>query len=643
MLFLLGENALERKIKRKAAFYGVAAVLMAVVLSAMFVDYGAYLPKLQASLPPVPAPASAFLTTFQSYDDLKNFLVSNSATQGRYPYEYLDTTWFGFAVNALGPMKKSTAESEDTYVRNSPDYSSTNIQVAGVDEADIVKTDGEYIYTLSDGHISIVKAYPPETAVLVSTITFDKVYPTEFFINGDRLVVIGSQYDTRITPYYSGPTDLYYPELFYETSKASMLIYDIHNKAHPTLLRDLTMTGEYFESRMTGDYVYFVIYQTAYIIYDTAVLPKIYSDGQASEVAPSQIHYYNGSSNYYQYTTFVAANVQNATEAPTYLTVMLGGTSSMYVSPSNIYVTFREMDGNTTIYRVHFKDNNMTCEANGQVPGNELNQFSMDEYNDHFRIVTTAWRNYTQQNSLYVLDMNLSIVGRLENLGVTENLHATRFMGNRCYIVTFKKTDPLFVINVSDPTNPTVLGELKIPGYSDYLHPYDENHLIGVGKEAVEAESGDFAWYQGIKIALFDVTNVSNPVQLANYPIGDRGSDSPVLSNHKAFLFDKTRNLLVLPVSVAKIDASQYPYDVPPYAYGTTVWQGAYVFNVTLTGGFNLTGRITHGTEGGGVPEVGYWVNRALYIENVLYTVSDRKVKMNNLTDLAVIDEIQLP
>jgi inhibitor of cysteine peptidase len=643
MLFLLGENALERKIKRKAAFYGVAAVLMAVVLSAMFVDYGAYLPKLQASLPPVPAPASAFLTTFQSYDELKNFLVSNSATQGRYPYEYLDTTWFGSAVNALGPMKKSTAESEDTYVRSSPDYSSTNIQVAGVDEADIVKTDGEYIYTLSDGHISIVKAYPPETAVLVSTITFDKVYPTEFFISGHRLVVIGSQYDTRITPYYSSPTSLYYPELLYEPSKASMLIYDIHNKAHPTLLRDLTMTGEYFESRMTGDYVYFVVYQTAYIIYDTAILPKIYSDGQASEVAPSQIHYYNGSSNYYQYTTFVAANVQNATKAPTYLTVMLGGTSSMYVSPSNIYVTFREIDGNTTIYRVHFKESNMTCEANGQVPGNELNQFSMDEYNDHFRIVTTAWRNYTQQNNLYVLDMNLSIVGRLENLGVTENLHATRFMGNRCYIVTFKKTDPLFVINVSDPTNPTVLGELKIPGYSDYLHPYDENHLIGVGKEAVEAESGDFAWYQGIKIALFDVTNVSNPVQLANYMIGDRGSDSPVLSNHKAFLFDKSRNLLVLPVSVAKIDESQYPYGVPPYAYGTTVWQGAYVFNVTLTGGFNLKGRITHGTEGGGVPEVGYWVNRALYIENVLYTVSDKKVKMNNLTDLSAIGEVQLP
>src|SRR4030065_1263854 len=147
MLFLLGENVLEKKIKRKAAFYGVVAVLLTVVLTAMFVDYGAFLPKLQAPLPPIPAPASAFLTTFQSYDELKNFLVSNSATQGRYPYEYLDTTWSGSAVNALGPMKKSATESEDTYGRSLPDYSSTNVQVAGVDEADIEKTNSGYIYT----------------------------------------------------------------------------------------------------------------------------------------------------------------------------------------------------------------------------------------------------------------------------------------------------------------------------------------------------------------------------------------------------------------------------------------------------------------------------------------------------------------
>jgi uncharacterized secreted protein with C-terminal beta-propeller domain len=215
-------------------------------------------------------------------------------------------------------------------------------------------------------------------------------------------------------------------------------------------------------------------------------------------------------------------------------------------------------------------------------------------------------------------------------------------MGDRCYLVTFQKTDPLFVINLTDPTAPTVLGELKIPGYSDYLHPYDENHLIGVGKETAEAESGDFAWYQGVKISIFDVSNVSNPTQMSNVTIGDRGTDSPVLSDHKAFLFDKERDLLVIPVTVGKIDQSQYPYGgVPSWAYGTPIWQGAYVYNISLTAGLVLRGKITHGQDTG-LPPYELYVSRALYIGDVLYTISQGKIKLNSLVDLAFLKEVSL-
>jgi hypothetical protein len=283
------------------------------------------------------------------------------------------------------------------------------------------------------------------------------------------------------------------------------------------------------------------------------------------------------------------------------------------------------------------QDNNLTCVAQGKVPGNELNQYSMDEYGEYFRIATTSWAEGFQHNSLYVLNMNLSIVGKL-NITFGENFHAARFMGDRCYLVTFKNTDPLFVINLTDPTFPTILGELNIPGYSDYLHPYDENHLIGVGKETVEAEGGNFAWYQGIKISIFDVTNVSNPVQMSSVTIGDRGSDSPVLSDPKAFLFDKEKDLLVIPVTVAKVDTSQYS---SPSAYGTPVWQGAYVYNVTLTYGLALGGKITHG-ENIGLPPSNLYVNRSLYIGNVLYTVSEGKIKLNSLVDLAFLKEVTL-
>jgi uncharacterized secreted protein with C-terminal beta-propeller domain len=395
---------------------------------------------------------------------------------------------------------------------------------------------------------------------------------------------------------------------------------------------------------MIGDYIYFVTSKPAYLVDDVLFLPRITMNGKTTDIAPTEICYFNGTDQYYQYTTFMAMNIQNTTEAPVYLTIMLGGTSNMYVSQENMYVTFQDWywGGNTTIYRIHMQAKNMTVEAKGSIPGHEGNQFSMDEYGDYFRIQSSTWSGGESQTNVYVLDMNLSIVGRLENLAPGENFHSARFMGDRCYLVTFLKTDPLFVIDLGNATNPLVLGELEIPGYSDYLHPYDETHLIGVGKNTVEAEEGPFAWYQGIKISLFDVSNVTNPVQTANYVIGDRGSDTPVLWDHKAFLFDRSKNLLAIPVMVAKIDESEYPDPIPPYAYGEPVWQGAYVFDVSLYHNFVLEGRITHLDTGMSVNEQGYWVRRSLYIEDVLYTVSDRMVKMNNLEDLSELGEVLL-
>ena len=246
-------------------------------------------------------------------------------------------------------------------------------------------------------------------------------------------------------------------------------------------------------------------------------------------------------------------------------------------------------------------------------------------------------------------------MGKLEGLARGENLHSVRFMGDKCYLVTFIKTDPLFVIDLSQPTNPKVLGELKIPGYSDYLHPFDETHLIGVGKEAIGAEQGNFAWYQGLKLSLFDVTNVNNPLQLASYGIGDRGTDSPVLTDPKAFLFDNSKNLLVIPVSLAIVNNSI----IDPYsqskasAYGETVWQGAYVFSLT-TNGFMLKGTITHlnatllDSQGRLINNADFWstqsqwITRSLYIGNTLYTISNGEVKLNSLTDLSQIAQVNL-
>jgi uncharacterized secreted protein with C-terminal beta-propeller domain len=528
-------------------------------------------------------------------------------------------------------------------------YSSTNIQVAGVDEADIVKTDGEHIFLVSGSDVWISKAYPPQEAEVLSNITFSKdTYPAGIFVKQDKLAVLGSKYT------FPSPSPVPYPEAsssfvpYYGDVKTFVNIYDVSDATNPALLRNFTIRGSYFNSRMIGDYVYLVTSKAAYVVNnDTVILPMIYSNEGTKEIAASEIRYSNVSDTYFSFTTIAALNMQNTAEKPTFETVMMGGTSNMYVSLKNIYITFQESYEGTAIYRIHIENSNINVEANGIVPGSVLNQFSLDEYGDYFRVATTTWviDPWTfgkQHNNVYILNISMHVVGKLENLASGESLHSVRFMGDRGYLVTFKKTDPLFVIDLSEPTSPSVLGQLKIPGYSDYLHPYDETHLIGVGKHTVEADEGDFAWYQGVKISLFDVSDVANPKQIANYIIGDRGTDSPILSDHRAFLFDRSKALLVIPVLVAEIDESQYPGGVTPDAYGQPVWQGAYVFSISLDG-FVLKGRVTHLESGENVQNNLHWVKRSLYIENVLYTVSDKKIKMNSLENLAPINEIKLP
>jgi hypothetical protein len=241
--------------------------------------------------------------------------------------------------------------------------------------------------------------------------------------------------------------------------------------------------------------------------------------------------------------------------------------------------------------------------------------------------------------------------GGIEDIAPGESIYSARFMGDRCYLVTFKKIDPFFVIDMSNPMSPRILGKLKIPGYSDYLHPYDENHIIGIGKETVAADDdgspwgGDFAWYQGVKMAVFDVTDVANPVEMHKAVIGDRGTDSEVLRDHKAFLFDRTMNLLVLPITLAEIKEKE---NAEKWSHGDFVYQGAYVYQLTLDGGFDLRGRITHYDDDEAFIKSGYYwgdqgynVRRSLYIGDVLYTISNQKIKANALIDLADLAELE--
>ncbi|MGZ4850248.1 MAG: beta-propeller domain-containing protein [Candidatus Bathyarchaeia archaeon] len=589
------------------------------------------------------------------------------------------------AFNGLGTGSAATDSANS--------YSTTNIQVAGVDEADTVKTDGQYIYTLmstqatgyyygygsysseTNNAVCILRADPQSPGIISRISLGNDTEPAGLFLSqdGNRLVVLASKYQTYIygngimPPISSSGGGVAMPMIpAYQADVYTYInVYDISNKADSVLSRNFTVSGSYFNSRMIGNYVYAVISQPATVYNNDVTLPSVYNGKIETNVSPSNIYYADMvESNYYTYTSFFGINVLDDTQQPTNMTVMMGGASTMYVSQNNIYVTYPTWTNNgqyTSIYRVSINGTQLTFEAQSNVPGYVINQYAMDEYNGYFRVATN-WQGETTSalnkqttskvNNVYILDSNLTTIGKLEGLAQNENLHSVRFMGNKCYLVTFKKTDPLFVIDVSNPETPKVLGSLQIPGYSDYLHPYDETHLIGLGKQAVDSNYGDFAWYQGIKLALFDVSNVNNPTQLSNYVIGDRGTDSLALTEPKAFLFDKEKGLLVIPISLAIVDNSTG--QAQDSSYGQTVWQGAYVFSLSLDGGFTLKGTVTHldpsllNAQGYLKNTAGYYntqnneITRSLYIGNTLYTFSNAEVKLDSLTDMTQIAQINL-
>jgi len=651
------------EIMKKTAMFIVSFLATLLVISSIPVYLYLNAPEDQGSANPE-GPSPIVLNKFSSYEELKDY-VETAPQSGYY---MLDGKGRALAEGG-GPVAPPsaapipgpasvTSTAQESLAANS-DYSKTNIQVEGVDEADIIKTDGEYIYMISNNTIIILKAYPAEEAEILSRINFNGTIQG-IFINEDKLAVFEDEYSfyavyeesiARIAP-DAEPTGT-----SYETPTTSIKVYDISDRENPVLKRDFAIDGNYFNSRMIGDYVYAIANQHTYLVENDVALPQIREGNETEEIPAKEIYYYGISDYYYTFTTIVALNVQNDTQEPTHETVLLGGSRAIYVSMNNIYLTFPEypMEADeierTAIHRIAIEKESVTFEATGVVPGYVLNQFSMDEHNGYFRIATTSrnnartFRESASQNNVYILDMALNVSGKLEDLAPGETIYSARFMGDKGYLVTFKQVDPLFVIDLKEPTNPKVLGQLKVTGYSNYLHPYDENHLIGIGKETDLDK--DNPLQQGVKISLFDVSDVSNPVELAKYEIGDRGTDSPALDDNKALLFDKEKNLLVIPVLVAEIDPNDYDGEVPSWAYGEFVWQGAYVFDISLDG-IEHRGEITHMDDNDDLLKSGYYfssgysVDRSLYIDDVLYTISDLKIKMNNLETLTEVNEVEL-
>jgi uncharacterized secreted protein with C-terminal beta-propeller domain len=643
----------QQEVKKRTRVYGMVAVLSAIILGTLVFFLGSspsFTPIFSEVLP---------MRTFASDVELRNYLVSHQGSTASYGGGPLDAQFFGF--RALGEGALPSITDQGTKVNS---YSTTNIQVAGVDEADTVKTDGRYIYTASNdyssgqNHVYIVKADPQDPRTVAKILLDNNTYLAGMFLSqdGNRLVMIGSQYQLYAYDINFAPRDaVIYP--YSSEVKTFIKVYNVSDKAYPTLAWNLTLSGSYFNCRMIGDYVYVVVSESAYVLENGELpLPTVYLKTEAVNITSSEIYYadkahYNETENtYFTYTSFIGINILNLEQELTNMTILMGGASTMYVSPDSIYVTYPtwniEQGDYTSIYRISVAQDKLAFEAKGSVAGYVLNQYSMDEYNGYFRLATTAHKE-TMQNSVYVLSSNLTIVGevRLENSQVRETIRSARFIGDKAYVVTFETKDPFFVLDMSDPTAPRVAGKLEIPGYSSYLHAYDADHIIGLGIEN-----------NIVKLSLFDVTNIDSPTEMARYVIEGDWTSSEALNDPKAFLFDKAKELLAIPVAIVRygvVDGdsgtvNETRKEAEALNVTNGYWQGAYVFRLTLTGGFELRGGITHQDNSTGQQGSWYYgdysknVNRALYIDETLYTVSCAKVKLNSLTDLAEIAEVKL-
>ncbi len=677
------------------------------------------------------------LKSFGSWDEISEFLESADSWGYRGYYGAKG------GIMELDMLAQAAPTAAESGAEEATDYSTTNIQVQGVDEADIVKNDGKYIYKVAasdyyygyeteKGKVTIINAFPPEQMEIISEIEFEG-NAQEIFIYNDKLVVFGNVYRYEVYPAQPVPDCVrciippYYSQNF-----AFMKVYDISDRTSPELEKEIEVKGSYYDSRMVSGEVYAFFSDYAYGQYP---VPLYAVDGVEEEISPEEITYFDWPDRNYNFNIFVSIDLDDLEKEETRKIVLMGYSQNLFVSKENMYVSYTRynhymprwpayegvywaklpQDTKEKIAQIEAsdisdwrKDRLKSSEAEkfiygdedkniiesaesillqvqfdekisqitetiayepemtainkialdgfeylgkGQVPGHVLNQFSMDEHNSYFRIATTARKmsrqGSTTTNNLYVLDSEMQTVGKLEDLAPGETIYSARFMGDKAYLVTFKDVDPFFVIDLSVPQSPTLLGKLKIPGYSDYLHPYDENYIIGLGKGAMPSGQEGFAWYQGVKLSLFDVTDLENPKEISKFEIGDRGTDSYALHDHKAFLFSKDRNLLVIPILLAEIDESKYAGKIEPYARGDYTFQGAYVFEVTPDDGFVFKGRITH-VDDDSLKKSGdyYWsssnVKRSLYMDEYLYTVSDAYVKANELPDLSEISSVQV-
>ncbi len=605
----------------------------------------------------VPEWTKVFLSPFYLFSGMFNYSSPINLAQ---IVDSFDTTTF------------NTADTKAEESSSSKDYSTTNIQVENVDEADITKTDGDYIYSISETNVVITDVREPENIKVAAKIELGREIPEELILYKNQLAIISSFEDNNQLASYS---------YYYAHSNSTVVsVYDIADKEHPQLQKSYTLYEPYYTSRCIGGKLYVFASGGLRKDDDDNIVAYYTEDNHKCEIALKDIQYLKDVKTNQQ-TLISCLDLQNPVSKVDVKSYLMD-ISNSYVSQNAIYLLNQDYENDdfpiakifgwkgifgladyesdfseqTTIYKFDILENGaVRYAAKTKVEGKTINQFSLDEYKDYLRVAL-----YDEKGSRVVtFDQALKQVGKSDYVAKGEQMYSSRFLGDKAYFVTYRTTDPLYVVDVSMPEKPTILGELKIPGYSTYLHPYDENHLIGIGMQTKEQVirnvtgrgSSTVATITGMKMALFDVSDVNHPVQISDTVIGDSRTTSAILTNHKALLFSKERELLAVPVSNYEEDfevqakADSYTNVIQAYTSRARnyVSEGYFVYHLNSADGFQLKGIINHDKT-----KAKYSYNhnskllRGLYIDQNLFTISETAIKVNRLENLELIKELKL-
>ena len=572
-----------------------------------------------------------------------------------------------YSSSSLGivPDSLDSVKGDQSVNKNeSNDYSKTNIQVENVDEADIIKTDGEYIYSISRNKVIITDARNPNDVKISSKINYYQgQIPEDLILYKNKLVVILASM---------------------EKSKKNTIInvYDISRKEKPLLVKECTLYEPYYTSRCIDNKL--IVMSSGSLRKEEDKIVTYYDEDKTQKnIEYENIKYLKDMDTKTQtlIATIDLENVEKNIDVNSYLIDI----SNAYVSENSIYLLEQRYNYGRIPIRTLFgikgiiglfdyeyegreeytkiikfdisKDGKIKYNCKTKTIGETINQYSLDEKDGHLRIALYG----DLGSKIEIFDENLKKIGESQYVAKGEKMYSSRFIGDKVYFVTYKNMDPLFVMDLSDEKNPKILGELKIPGYNTYLHPYDENHLIGIGMETEEVINRDSMGRVtsirdkviGMKMALFDVSDVTNPRQISSTIIGDRRTSSAILKNPKALLFSKEKGIIAIPVNnysedfeikgINKNDSnstiinSYTKYDKP------CISEGYFIYNIDLERGFDIKGVITHEKD----ERKSYYgysskLLRGLYINDNLYTVSEKAVKVNRLSDLEQLSEIKI-